>query len=46
MVIKDNIMFEIILYKSVGPFEFGNDINQYASDFEFEFSPKEAEDQD
>jgi hypothetical protein len=46
MVIKDNTMFEIILYKSVGPFEFGNDIDQYVPDFKFEFSPKETEDED
>lgn len=39
-------MFEIILYERVGPFQFGNNINQYFSAFEFEFSPKETEYQD
>lgn len=39
-------MYEIILYKSVGPFQLESNINQYKSEFELEFSPKETEQQD
>lgn len=39
-------MYEIILYKSVGPFQLGDNINQCRSEFELEFSPKETEEQD
>lgn len=38
-------MYEIILYKSVGPFELGTNISQY-TEFELEFFPKETEQED
>jgi len=36
-------MYEIIPFKSVGPFEFNKNINQYTDLFEFEFTPKETD---
>ncbi|SEW36237.1 hypothetical protein SAMN05428988_4468 [Chitinophaga sp. YR573] len=37
-------MYEIIPFKSVGPFEFKKSIDEYLSAFEFEFIPKETDD--
>lgn len=36
-------MFEIKINKSVGPFSLKDNINNYLSEFEFEFTPKETE---